>query len=85
MSQRRQPTQRVRIEDALMKALSTQAGVCSTWFLRERMPRAAGVIHTLRQEGWDIVTERCPDPAHQHKTVQQQYRLRSNYKQERMF
>ena len=49
--------------------------VCGTTLLAAHIPRYAARIAELRDEGYDIVTERCVNEHHAHVTRQVQYRL----------
>ena len=64
-------TQKERVLDRLQ----SWHAVCSTTLLEMHIPRGAARICELREQGYDIVTERCDNPMHSHRTGQVQYRI----------
>lgn len=60
-------------EKVVWLQLSSDA-VCSTTFLEEYIPRAAAVVHKLRQDGYVPFTRRC-NRGHRHQNPQIEYVL----------
>jgi hypothetical protein len=81
----RKPSQRERILAELQTRAALNRGICSTEMLAAYIPRAAAVVHGLRDEGYDIITEDCQVHAFQnhtrHENKQIQYRLVPQTKQ----
>lgn len=50
------PSQKLRILALLQSA--GEEGISSLWFIQNYLPRAAARIRELREEGWDIRSER---------------------------
>ena len=59
----------------VLDELVYRQAVCSTTLLEMRIPRGAARIADLRADGHRIVTERCNQESHNHRTRQIQYRL----------
>ena len=61
-------------KDTILRRL-LEAPVCGTRLLELRIPRYAARIAELRAEGMNIVTRRCENPNHFHKSKQIEYVL----------
>lgn len=64
-------TQRGQIE----RMLHTGQQVCGADLLDLFIPRYAAIICALRARGWQIVTERCENERHRHRSGIAAYRL----------
>ena len=67
-----------------VRAMLDGGPVCSTEFLAAFIPRAGARIWDLRQEGLNIITQRCERDGHIHDTYQIEYILVQQPKQAEM-
>lgn len=69
----KRPTKRELVLSWLMQ----EEAVCSTTCLERYVARAAAHVHTLRKQGFVIVTRPCSRPNHRHESYQIEYALQA--------
>ena len=62
-----------QIEKVKALLINSPNGVCSTTFLKSKIPRFSHHIWTLRNDNWDIETDKCDLEGHNHKEKQYKY------------
>ena len=69
-----------QIEKVKALLINSPNGVCSTTFLKSKIPRFSHHIWTLRNDNWDIETDKCDLEGHNHKEKQYKYTWSAIYK-----
>jgi hypothetical protein len=71
-----------QIEKVKALLINSPNGVCSTTFLKYNIPRFGHHVWTLRNDNWDIKTDKCDLEGHIHKDKQYKYIWSAIYKED---